>query len=47
MVNLAPATIGNVVNRPRRAQGQIGGVLGMIDEGRNCQDIVTQLAAVS
>lgn len=30
-----------------RAQGQIGGVLGMLDDGRSCQDVVTQLAAVS
>ena len=36
-----------VVKRLRRAQGQIGGILRMIEEGRDCQDIVTQLAAVS
>jgi DNA-binding FrmR family transcriptional regulator len=36
-----------VVNRLRRAQGQIGGVLRLIEEGRDCADIVTQLAAVS
>ena len=47
MVGLSPETMGAVVNRLRRAQGQIGGVLRMIEEGRNCQDIVTQLAAVS
>ena len=47
MVELSPETMGAVVNRLRRAQGQIGGVLRMIEEGRNCQDIVTQLAAVS
>jgi len=36
-----------VVNRLKRAQGQLAGVLRMIDEGRDCEDIVTQLAAVS
>lgn len=36
-----------VVNRLRRAQGQIGGIIAMIEEGRNCSDIVTQLAAAS
>jgi DNA-binding FrmR family transcriptional regulator len=36
-----------VVNRLRRAQGQLGGVLRLIEEGRDCADIVTQLAAVS
>lgn len=36
-----------VVKRLRRAQGQIGGILRMIEDGRECQEIVTQLAAVS
>lgn len=36
-----------VLNRLKRAQGQIGGIIRMIEEGRDCQDIVTQLAAVS
>lgn len=47
MVQIDPESITAVVNRLRRAQGQIGGVLRMIEEGRDCQDIVTQLAAVS
>ncbi len=36
-----------VVNRLKRARGQIDGVLAMIDSGRDCSDIVTQLAAAS
>lgn len=36
-----------VVRRLQRAQGQIGGIVQMIQEERNCQDIITQLAAVS
>ncbi|MGI6798211.1 metal-sensitive transcriptional regulator [Gordonia sihwensis] len=36
-----------VLNRLRRAQGQLGGVIAMIEDGRDCKDIVTQLAAVS
>lgn len=47
MIELAPETTVTVLNRLRRAQGQLGGVLRMIEEGRDCQDIVTQLAAVS
>ena len=47
MVELNPDEMGAVINRLRRAQGQIGGILRMIDEGRECQDIVTQLAAVN
>lgn len=40
-------TLGDVVVRLRRAQGQIGGVLQMIEDGRDCRDVVTQLAAAS
>jgi DNA-binding FrmR family transcriptional regulator len=47
MVELNPEQMGAVVNRLRRAQGQIGGILRMIEEGRDCKDIVTQLAAVN
>jgi len=47
MVELNPNELGAVINRLRRAQGQIGGILRMIEEGRECQDIVTQLAAVN
>ena len=36
-----------VLNRLRRAQGQLTGVISMIEEGRDCKDVVTQLAAVS
>lgn len=36
-----------VLNRLRRAQGQISGVIKMIEEGRACEDVVTQLAAAS
>lgn len=36
-----------VLNRLRRAQGQLAGVISMIEQGRECKDVVTQLAAVS
>ena len=29
------------------AQGQLAGVLRLLEEGRDCEDVVTQLAAVS
>ncbi len=35
------------ISRLRRAEGQIGGVIRMLEQGRDCKDIVTQLAAVS
>jgi DNA-binding FrmR family transcriptional regulator len=36
-----------VINRLKRAQGQLSGVLRMLEDGRECEDVVTQLAAVS
>ncbi|MET8683818.1 metal-sensitive transcriptional regulator [Streptomyces atriruber] len=36
-----------VLNRLRRAQGQLTAVITMIEAGRDCKDVVTQLAAVS
>jgi DNA-binding FrmR family transcriptional regulator len=38
---------GLVLNRLRRAHGQLAGVIAMIENGRDCQEVVTQLAAVS
>ena len=36
-----------VVNRIKRAQGQLNGVLRMLEEGRDIQEVVNQLKAVS
>jgi DNA-binding FrmR family transcriptional regulator len=47
MPELKPEDMGAVINRIKRAQGQLGGVLRMLEEGRECEDVVTQLAAVS
>ena len=38
---------GDVIKRLRRAEGQIRGVIAMLEQGRDCADVVTQLAAVS
>ncbi|MGW1162284.1 metal-sensitive transcriptional regulator [Streptomyces sp. NPDC002513] len=46
-LDLAGAELRAVLNRLRRAQGQISGVIRMIEEGRDCEDVVTQLAAAS
>ncbi|MCX3060147.1 metal-sensitive transcriptional regulator [Streptomyces beihaiensis] len=46
-LDLAGAELKAVLNRLRRAQGQISGVIRMIEEGRDCEDVVTQLAAAS
>jgi DNA-binding FrmR family transcriptional regulator len=39
--------VDDVVKRLRRAEGQIRGVIAMVESGRDCSDVVTQLAAVS
>lgn len=36
-----------VIHRLRRAEGQLAGVVRMLEDGRDCADVVTQLAAVS
>jgi DNA-binding FrmR family transcriptional regulator len=36
-----------ISKRIKRAQGQLGAVARMLDEGRNCDEIVTQMSAVS
>jgi DNA-binding FrmR family transcriptional regulator len=44
---LDPDEMTLVVKRLKRAQGQLGGIIKMIEDGRSCQDIVTQLSAAS
>jgi DNA-binding FrmR family transcriptional regulator len=46
-MNVDSETMASVVRRLKRAQGQIGGVIKMIEDGRDCADVVTQLAAAS
>jgi DNA-binding FrmR family transcriptional regulator len=46
-VELDENALAEVVVRLRRAQGQLGGVLQMIADGRDCTAVITQLAAVS
>ena len=36
-----------ILNRLRRAQGQLGAVITAVESGGSCKDVVTQLAAVS
>ena len=36
-----------IVKRIKRAQGQLGAVARMIEEGRNCEEVVTQISAAS
>lgn len=40
-------TVRAIVKRVRRAEGQLGAIARMLEEGRNCDEIVTQMSAVS
>lgn len=46
-MELDPIAMTPVINRIKRARGQLDGVLRMLEEGRDCEDVVTQLAAAS
>jgi DNA-binding FrmR family transcriptional regulator len=43
---MADADTVRVVNRLRRIEGQVRGLQRMVEEGRDCAEVVTQLAAV-
>ncbi|MBP1970469.1 DNA-binding FrmR family transcriptional regulator [Virgibacillus natechei] len=34
-----------VMNRMKRAEGQVKGVLKMMEEGKDCKDVISQLSA--
>lgn len=46
-VGLDPERTKPVMNRIKRAQGQLAGIVRLLEEGRACDDVITQLAAVS
>ncbi|EHK86104.1 metal-sensitive transcriptional regulator [Saccharomonospora azurea] len=42
-----PETQRRILNRLKRARGQLDGVIAAVENDGSCRDIVTQLAAVS
>jgi len=46
-VELNEDVVADVRKRLRRAQGQVGGLIQMMEDGRDCRDVIIQLAAVS
>ena len=46
-VEMKPELVGDALTRLRRAHGQLGGVIAMIESGEDCVAVLTQLAAVS
>jgi DNA-binding FrmR family transcriptional regulator len=41
------AQLAQITLRVKRAHGQMGAIVRMLEEGRSCDEIVTQMAAVS
>ena len=46
-VDLPPPIVDDVRKRLRRIAGQVEGIERMLADGRDCRDVLTQLAAVS
>ena len=46
-VGLDPEVVASAVRRLRRVEGQVAGVIRMLEEGRDCRDVVVQVAAAS
>ncbi|MEV0787844.1 metal-sensitive transcriptional regulator [Kribbella sp. NPDC050459] len=46
-MELEPAEIKPVVTRMKRAHGHLGSVIRMMEEGSDCESVLTQLAAVN
>jgi DNA-binding FrmR family transcriptional regulator len=46
-VEIPSDELADVVKRLRRVEGQIGGIVRMIEGGRDCRDVLTQLSAAS
>ena len=42
-----PAAQKKILNRLRRAQGQLGAVITAVEDGSHCRDVIHQLSAVS
>ena len=44
-MDIDQTTLTDLLSRLRRVEGQVRGIQGMIDDGRECTDVVTQFAA--
>lgn len=46
-MELNEKVLDDVVDRLRKVEGQIAGIIRMIESGRDCTDVVTQVSAAS
>ena len=45
-MQLEPDEMRAIINRAKRAHGHLGKVITMMEQGSDCEDVVTQLSAV-
>ena len=45
-MQLEPDDMRAIINRAKRAHGHLGKVITMLEQGSECEDVVTQLSAV-
>lgn len=45
-MNMGTVFDDKIKNRLKRVEGQVRGILKMMEEGKDCQDVVSQMAAV-
>lgn len=46
-MKLRPEMTGDALTRLKRARGQLNAVVDMMEDGHDCREVLTQLAAVS
>ncbi len=46
-MDLQPTDRDDIIKRLKRAEGQLRGLQAMIDDGRDCNDVLTQFAAAN
>ncbi|NYT92565.1 metal-sensitive transcriptional regulator [Salinispora sp. H7-4] len=46
-MKLRPEMTGDALTRLKRARGQLNAVIDMMEDGQDCREVLTQLAAVS
>jgi CsoR family transcriptional regulator, copper-sensing transcriptional repressor len=46
-VQLEDRVVEDVLARLRRVEGQVGGIIRMVESGRECRDVVRQITAAS
>ncbi|TCJ00683.1 transcriptional regulator [Aeromicrobium sp. IC_218] len=47
MVDLEPTEVKAIITRMKRANGHLASVIRMMEEGSDCESVLTQLAAVN